>query len=43
MSYDLMVFDPKAPPSDREGYMAWYDQQTLWNEEHSYDNPDECN
>jgi hypothetical protein len=43
MSYDLMVFDPKAPPSDREGYMAWYDQQTLWNEEHSYDNPDESN
>jgi hypothetical protein len=25
-----MVFDPKAPPSDRKGFMAWYDQQTLW-------------
>jgi hypothetical protein len=39
MSYDLMVFDPKAPPSDREGFMTWYDQQTLWNEEHNYENP----
>jgi hypothetical protein len=39
MSYDLMVFDPKDPPTDREGFMAWFDRQALWDEEHSYDNP----
>jgi hypothetical protein len=40
MSYDLMVFDPQAPPSDREGFMAWYWKQTEWAEGHTYDNPD---
>jgi hypothetical protein len=24
MSYDLMVFDPAGPPSDRAGFLAWY-------------------
>ena len=24
MSYDLMVFDPSAPPGDRDGFLAWY-------------------
>jgi len=29
MSYGHMEFDPKAPLPDREGFMVWYDQQTL--------------
>ena len=40
MSYDLMVFDPTAPPTDQEGFMVWYDQQTEWNEDHSYNDPE---
>jgi hypothetical protein len=40
MSYDLMVFDPKSAPPDRDGFMNWYKQQTGWEEGHSYDNPD---
>jgi hypothetical protein len=39
MSYDLMVFDPSAPPPDRAGYMAWYHEQTQWSEVHDYDDP----
>jgi len=40
MSYDLMVFDPKAPPPSREGFLEWYKQQTGWSEGHTYTNPD---
>jgi hypothetical protein len=40
MSYDLMVFDPTAPPPDRSGFMDWYRQQTKWAEGHGYDNPE---
>ena len=40
MSYDLMVFDPKGPPADREGFLMWYDNQTQWSENHDYNNPD---
>jgi hypothetical protein len=40
MSYDLMVFDPKAPPVDREGFLLWYDTQTQWTENHDYNDPD---
>jgi hypothetical protein len=39
MSYDLMVFDPTAPPKDREGFIGWYNKQTKWTEGHTYDNP----
>ncbi len=39
MSYDLMVFAPEAAPKDREAFMVWYDEQTEWEEKHSYDNP----
>jgi hypothetical protein len=39
MSYDLMVFDPKAPPADRAGFEAWYRQQTEWTEDHGYGDP----
>lgn len=40
MSYDLMVFDAAAPPSDHDGFMAWYRKQTEGDESHGYDNPD---
>ena len=39
MSYDLMVFDPQAPPRDRDGFMAWYKEQTQLSEKHTYDDP----
>jgi hypothetical protein len=39
MSYDLMVFDPEAPPQDRAGFVEWYLQQIEWGEGHSYDDP----
>jgi hypothetical protein len=39
MSYDLMVFDPETPPSDRQGFMKWYEQQVQWSEGHTYDDP----
>ena len=42
MSYDLVVFNPNSPPSDKAGFMDWYRQQTQWKEGHSYDNPDVC-
>ncbi|MEW5942004.1 MAG: hypothetical protein AB1750_20250, partial [Chloroflexota bacterium] len=38
MSYDLMVFNPLVAPRDRDGFMAWYDRQTLWSENHDYAN-----
>lgn len=40
MSYDLMVFDPQAPPPRRSGFIRWYEEQTQWNEGHSYDRPE---
>ena len=39
MSYDLMVFDPAAAPTDRTAFLAWYADQTKWAEGHSYDDP----
>ena len=39
MSYDLMVFEVTAAPRDRPSFMAWYEKQTQWAEDHSYDNP----
>jgi hypothetical protein len=40
MSYDLMVFDPKASPSERESFMDWYKEQSQWGEGHTYNDPD---
>ncbi|MHB9023657.1 MAG: hypothetical protein ACYC7E_05700 [Armatimonadota bacterium] len=40
MSYDLLVFDPQAPPPGRKEFMAWYGQQMESGEGHSYDNPE---
>ena len=42
MSYDLMVFDPKAPPSDRAGFMAWFGKQTRWETAYDYNDPTNC-
>ena len=39
MSYDLMVFRSEAAPKKKEEFMEWYDQQTEWTEDHSYDDP----
>lgn len=39
MSYDLMVFEPSSAPKNRKEFMEWYDAQTEWTEEHSYDDP----
>lgn len=39
MSYDLMVFDKNSAPKTRVEFMKWYEQQTAWEEEHSYDDP----
>lgn len=34
-----MVFDPDIPPRNRKEFMEWYNDQTTWSEEHSYDDP----
>jgi hypothetical protein len=39
MSYDLMVFDPSNAPREHADFMRWYGEQTLWNEDHSYNDP----
>lgn len=39
MSYDLMVFNKDAAPKTRADFMNWYQDQTEWTEEHSYDDP----
>lgn len=32
MSYDLMVFEPAAPPGDRLGFLSWYTEIARWSE-----------
>ncbi|HEY2495114.1 MAG TPA: hypothetical protein VGI33_19670 [Paenibacillus sp.] len=39
MSYDLMVFETTSAPKDKKSFMKWYEQQTEWAEEHSYNDP----
>jgi len=39
MSYDLMVFNPKTAPKSESEFLKWYDYQTEWTEDHSYDDP----
>jgi hypothetical protein len=41
MSYDLLVFDPAAPPGDREGFLQWFDVLTQWNEGHDCNDPNQ--
>ncbi|MCC2548023.1 hypothetical protein LJY25_16360 [Hymenobacter sp. BT175] len=38
MSYDLMVFDPVAASKTRTDFTGWYEAQTQFTEDHSYDN-----
>jgi hypothetical protein len=39
MSYDLMVFELSAAPRERKEFLAWYEHQSEWEEDHSYDDP----
>lgn len=39
MSYDIAVFEQNVAPRTREEFINWFDNQTEWNEEHSYDDP----
>ncbi len=39
MSYDLMVFEKDKAPRKRKDFMDWYNKQTEWAENHSYDDP----
>jgi len=39
MSYDMMVFDAGVAPRDAAAFIAWYEQQTEWNEDHDHDDP----
>lgn len=34
-----MVFRKEAAPNDKESFMGWYNKQTEWTEDHSYDDP----
>lgn len=36
MSYDLMVFEKTKAPTTRAEFMAWFEKQTEWSEEHDY-------
>lgn len=42
MSYDLLVFEASAAPSDPAAFLAWYEALTEWREGHSYDDPTLC-
>lgn len=39
MSYDLMVFNPDKAPRTEPEFLEWYNQQTEWEENHTYDDP----
>jgi hypothetical protein len=39
MSYDLVVFDPRAQLRDRATFMAWYDARTEWEDGLDYNEP----
>ncbi len=39
MSYDLMVFRKEAAPQTRDEFMKWFEKQTQWAENHSYNDP----
>ena len=36
MSYDLMVFEKAKAPAAKKEFMAWYEKQTEWSENHDY-------
>ena len=37
MSYDLMVFEKAKAPATKKEFMAWYEKQTEWGEDHDYE------
>jgi hypothetical protein len=39
MSYYLMVFEKTAAPKNRAEFMKWFEEQTLWAEDHDYNDP----
>ncbi|WP_207434053.1 hypothetical protein [Sabulibacter ruber] len=39
MSYDLIVFQKDSAPLRKKEFMEWYENQTEWTENHSYDDP----
>lgn len=39
MSFDLVVFDQKYAPSDRDEFMDWFKIRSTWGEGHSYNDP----
>lgn len=39
MSYDLVVFDPAAPPREKAAFLAWYRKQTQWDQPLDYLDP----
>lgn len=36
MSYDLMVFEISKAPAEKKEFMAWYEKQVEWDEDHDY-------
>lgn len=36
MSYDLMVFEKAKAPATKKEFIAWYEKQTEWSEDHDY-------
>lgn len=36
MSYDLFIFEASKAPKTKEEFLAWYDKQTEWSENHGY-------
>ncbi|WP_164074941.1 hypothetical protein [Stenotrophomonas maltophilia] len=39
MSYDMMVFEASAAPREAAAFIAWFDKQAEWGENHEYDDP----
>lgn len=39
MSYDMMVFDPSAAPREAAAFIAWFEKQAEWGENHEYEDP----
>ncbi len=39
MSYDMMVFDASVAPREAAAFIAWFERQAEWGEDHDYDDP----
>lgn len=37
MSYDLMVFEKTKAPGTKNQFLAWYENQVKWEEDHDYE------